>query len=269
MPCTYKDDNGVVCHNKTGVNPKTNEDYPFCKGCLFKMKRDRQQKFKDSAYRLVNQTQCHWVGNHPDEGFQIKCIEPPVRDGWCRIHKNDAKPTKFKDDEPSVGFEDGTSDIPKLPTKGKKAGMGKPKPTKATNTKNVDNMLDEIQDEDNLDTDSVKKSAKKASQIKSKKIQTDDLDDVMDEESSSKSTKKSKKQAVESDDMDDSDFIPKAKKTSKKQEDEVIPKASKSIKNKPSKNVSYDDDLEDEAFLSNKTKKPAKEQKVAKGKKTK
>jgi len=221
------------------------------------MKRDRQQKFKDSAYRLVNQTQCHWVGNHPDDGFQIKCIEPPVRDGWCRIHKTDAKPSKS--DEPSVGFEDGTSQIPKLPVKGKKAGTPKAKKS----AKGIDNMLDEIQDEDNIDTDNGKKAVKKATQqAKSKKLQEEDLDDVMDEEStSSKKSKKSKK--VQEDDVSE-EVIPKTKST-------------KTSKTKEAKG-SYDtDEIEDDFMPPVKAKKSAKtkgatepkEVKSVKGKKAK
>ena len=248
MPCTYKED-GIVCGAKSGKNTNTGEDYPYCRKCFFKVRRERNERFRASALRVASKLECQWVSNHPVEGFKIKCGEPPVRDGWCRLHKNFA--TTIKSNAENRGFEDGdeSDDLPTLPQKGRR------------NKKiNIDNVLNEVggsdldsdpeSDEPDLEEDNVaarkikptaknvsssgkKQSAKKSSlatkkgsSVIKKKIQKDDLAelDELDESQESQESVEDKESQEpqepedheDSDDFSEEEFLASPKPVAKK-----------------------------------------------------
>jgi hypothetical protein len=282
MPCTRKDpDTGRVCGARTGKNPKSGEDYAFCRGCYMQMRKLRVQKFKSAAIRTVNKMQCQWIGNHPTESFRIQCIEPPVFDGWCRIHKSESKivtePASKKTS--SVGFIDDSEDsedYPDLPNfkskkaiKAQKKGQKGQKGQKGRHGMNVDQDIADLtkpieeseNEEDNIEATVPKniktKGGKKKSQKPKKgKLTEDDLENLENDldDSVEESDESSEEASGSLDDLDENldDSLSDLDEDSS---DESKPKNPKSKKKAAKK--------------ATKTAKVTKVTKVTKAKKTK
>lgn len=93
MPCGYKDASGKVCGGKTSVNPKTNQPYEYCLQCVTLIRKNRSERFNNAVKQTVGKHECQWIGNYKGaQTFRVKCIEAPVNNGFCTIHKEIVEP---------------------------------------------------------------------------------------------------------------------------------------------------------------------------------
>jgi len=208
MSCGFKDESGKVCGVKTSINPKTKEHYEYCSKCFIQMRKNRQNRFIEASRKAIGKQECLWVGNYNSKTpFRVKCIESPIYNGWCSIHKEtvesdehepkksaknredvDKKLSEFMTDIPAKKDKKGKlkalaenpelsedDNIMVVSNKSKKVRETKPKPVEKTDKSKKPKLEVQSDSEDADDTDTSKKQ-------KTKKSKKDDDNSEQDQE---------------------------------------------------------------------------------------
>lgn len=230
MSCSFKDPaTGVVCGVITSINPETKQHYEYCRNCFVKMRRNRQERFVNASRKVINRRECLWVGNFAGKvPFRVKCIESPIHNGWCGIHKE------------VVASNSEESKEPKEPNESDKSKKSK---SKHVSEKNVDDALSQFI------TSKKDKKGKLKALTENPELSEDDNVVVI----SNKSTKKIRETITKPDDgeIDDTDEVKDTKKTSTK----------KSKKSAESKEDNPSHESETDQVVKKSTKKSSKKSK--------